>query len=130
MSITTKKSQLTCIVMSRCRRTVAPHLLIKWPKEIQKRIESLLEGLLKASFYFIPVDHIPPSRHIVCPAVLVLEIVGMFPYIKTQKRDDFFCLPLCPRACLVRHSCELDAICILVVCEPSPTASLYSDSVL
>jgi hypothetical protein len=44
---------------------------------------SLLEGLLKVSFYFIPVDHIPPSCHIVCPAVLVLKIIGMFPYVKT-----------------------------------------------
>jgi hypothetical protein len=48
-----------------------------------------LEGLLKPSFYIIPVEHIPPSRYIVCAAVLVLEIVSMFPYVKAQQRDEF-----------------------------------------
>jgi hypothetical protein len=100
-------------------------------KDIKKgRVGLLSEGLLKVSFYFIPVDHVPPSRYIVRSAVLVLEIISMFPYVKTQKRDDFFCLPLRPRTCLVRHGYELDAICILVVYEPAPAASLYCDTIL
>jgi hypothetical protein len=41
-------------------------------KEDPEKIESFLEALLKVSFYLIPVHHIPPSRHIVSPAVLVL----------------------------------------------------------
>ena len=53
-------------------------------KDTKKDIESSpLEGLLKVSLYLIPVDHIPPSCNVVRPAVLVLEIVGMFPYVKT-----------------------------------------------
>src|SRR5687767_835099 len=95
-----------------------------------KKGRLLLKGLLEVSFYPLPVNHIPPSRYIVRSAVLVLEIIGMFPYVKTQKRGHFFCLPLCPRACLVRHGYELDAICILVVYEPAPSASLYCDGLL
>jgi hypothetical protein len=52
-------------------------------KEDPEKIVSFLKGLLKVSFYLIPVHHVPPSRHIVSPAVLVLQIVGMLPYIKT-----------------------------------------------
>src|ERR687895_1207761 len=100
-------------------------------KNIKKgRLGLLSEGLLKVIFYVIPVDHIPPSRYIVCSAVLVLEIISVLPYVKTQKRDDFFCLPLCPRTCLVRHGYELDTICILVVYQPAPAASLYCDTIL
>src|ERR671915_981680 len=109
---------------------ILPSINFKMAKKIQKRGELLLKGLLKVSFYFVPVNHIPPSRYIVRSAVLVLEIKGMFPYVKTQKRGDFFCLPLCPRACLVRHGYELDASCILVVYEPAPSTSLYCDSLL
>ena len=63
-------------------------LLYIWSKQAKKRKQKRgglpLEGLLKVSFYLIPVDHIPPSRYIIRSAVLVFEIVGMFPYIKTQ----------------------------------------------
>ena len=51
-------------------------------KTEEKGLELLLEGLLKSSFHVIPVDHVPPGCYIVCAAVLVLEIVSMFPYVK------------------------------------------------
>src|SRR6266511_75961 len=116
--------------ISRYCRSCYIYIKISIKKRRIRKGELLLEGLLKPSFYIIPVDHVPPSCYIVCAAVLVLEIVSMFPYDKAHQWNKFFCLPFCPRACLVRHGYELDAFCILVIYEPAPAASLYCHRIL
>src|SRR5579859_6006619 len=43
-------------------------------------------ALLVATGDLVPVDHVPPGREIVGSAVLVLEIVGVFPHVVAHHR--------------------------------------------
>ena len=46
---------------------------------------------------FLPTDHIPPIRYVVWALVLVLEVVGMFPYVYHQ----YWIVPVKKRAVLL-----------------------------
>src|SRR6266702_648597 len=46
----------------------------------------------------VPVDHVPPGLDVIGPAVLVIEIVSVFPNIETEDRR----VPVHQRAVLVR----------------------------
>src|ERR1039458_10333181 len=42
---------------------------------------------VEALFDFRPVDHIPPSRNIVGPAVLIVQVVGVLPPVQAHHRE-------------------------------------------
>jgi hypothetical protein len=48
-----------------------------------------LRWIVKAAFYFLPVYQIPESFNKIRALILVFKIVGMFPYINTEKRKPF-----------------------------------------
>ena len=44
----------------------------------------------KTTLHFRPVHHIPPVRHILRAAVLILQVIGMFPDVNPHQRDHPF----------------------------------------
>ncbi len=52
-----------------------------------RMLSALLERGLVIGFGGVPIDHIPPGRDVIGPAILVVEIVRVFPDIET---DDGF----------------------------------------
>src|SRR3954469_1312991 len=67
--------------------------------------------------YSGPVNRVPPRGEIVRPAILVLQVVGVFPHIHTE--DDL--LPFHDRLILVCRA--LDAELSAVINEPCPAAA-------
>src|SRR5207245_7636537 len=49
--------------------------------------DSLLPRCLVPLSHLRPVDHVPPRRHVIRPAVLVLEVVGVLPHIEAEHRN-------------------------------------------
>ena len=46
-----------------------------------------LLGMFKTLQYVTPVHHVPNSLDVVWAHVLVLEVIGMFPYINAEERN-------------------------------------------
>src|SRR5690349_1886658 len=44
------------------------------------------DGLVEALLRFVPAEDVPPGGHVIRPAVLVFQIIGVFPYIKAEDR--------------------------------------------
>src|SRR5947209_18525216 len=65
-----------------------------------------------------PVDHVPPRRDVLGPAVLVLEVVGMFPDVEAEDRR----APLHQRAVLVGGGFDTQRAAA-VQREPGPAAA-------
>src|SRR5437764_9676198 len=65
-----------------------------------------------------PVDHVPPRRDVLRPAVLVLEVVGMFPDVEAEDRR----APLHERAVLVGRGLDAQRSAA-VQGEPGPAAA-------
>src|SRR3954453_19836479 len=42
---------------------------------------------LVTTVHCIPVDHVPPGGEVVRSAVLVLQVVGVFPYVVAEDRE-------------------------------------------
>src|SRR5713226_3693214 len=79
----------------------------------------------KKSFFNLgPINHIPPSAHIISSSVLVLEIICMLPDIKPQQ----WYQSLGPRASLIWSCSKFQSSICLVKHKPTPTTSLYSNS--
>src|SRR5437773_5806743 len=66
----------------------------------------------------VPVHHIPPSFDVIRPAVLVVEIIGVFPNIKAKH----WRVPVHKRTVLIRGRDDLE-LSVLVLDEPRPTAA-------
>src|SRR5580698_7071613 len=54
-------------------------------KEPAPSLLSLLHGV-EARFYFRPVYDVPPGRHVVRTAILVFEVIGVFPHVQAHHR--------------------------------------------
>src|SRR3954449_6445337 len=65
-----------------------------------------------------PVDHVPPRRDVLRPAVLVLEVVGVFPDVEAEDRR----APLHERAILVGRGLDAQRAAA-IQCEPGPAAA-------
>lgn len=46
--------------------------------------EGLGRAALVAQSYFRPVDHVPEGGKVVCAAVLIFQIIGVFPDINSE----------------------------------------------
>src|SRR5881394_633977 len=71
----------------------------------------------------IPIHHVPESRYVIRAAILIVEIVGVLPYVQAQKRraaDAGGCLAH-QRAVLVGRRTDREFAAIDD--EPSPTAA-------
>jgi hypothetical protein len=72
-------------LLSQFRTAIFP----KWNKKIPNGLLGILENQLSTSLlrssvslaYFLPVDQVPEGRDIVWASVLVMQVVGMLPYI-------------------------------------------------
>src|SRR5262245_23544141 len=98
---TKKKTRPACLVTS----------LVK-----QKAKEGLpAAGVCIALGNLIPIDDIPPGAEVLRAAVLILEVVGMLPYIVAQNRE----VAICERAVLVGSGGNFK-LAMLVEDEPGP----------
>src|SRR5579871_3854189 len=66
-------------------------------------------------FDFFPVHYIPPGRHVIRPAILVLQVVCVLPDIQAHHRR----LPFHQRAVLIRGGVDIDLTTRLN--QPSPS---------
>src|SRR5581483_5473902 len=76
---------------------------------------------LEPFVHFAPVDHIPPRVNVIGPAILVLQVVRVFPHVDAE--HDL--LVLHQRAVLVRGA--LDGDFAAVVDDPRPAAAEAAD---
>jgi hypothetical protein len=45
---------------------------------------------MKEEFFDVfPIDDVPKGVNVIGPAILVIEIVGVFPYVEKQNRTSF-----------------------------------------
>ena len=49
-------------------------------------IARLLLGVGEILFHLGPVDYVPPGGEIIGPAILILQVVGVFPDVHTEER--------------------------------------------
>ena len=59
-----------------------------------------LEAPSQGLAHLVPVDHVPPRGDVVRPAVLILQVVGVLPYVEPENRR----LPLHQRIVLIRRA--------------------------
>ncbi len=62
------------------RPKIGRFLIIHWPI-------CCLHGLIEIACHQIPVDHAHKSLDIISPAILVFQVVSMFPDIHSEQRD-------------------------------------------
>src|SRR5258708_37244472 len=77
--------------------------------------------LLESLIHRVPVDDVPPRGEVVGPAVLVLQIVGMFPDIDAENRLFAFH----QRAVLVRGALDEQLAAGVDPPRPAPAAALH-----
>src|SRR5690606_1290464 len=56
----------------------------------------------KSFAHLFPIDYVPEGADIVRPSVLVVEVIGMFPYVKAQNRGALYFRNIHSRVILVR----------------------------
>src|ERR1039458_5043220 len=80
---------------------------------------------VKAVLDFLPVHHVPPGRQIVRAAVLILQIVGVLPYVAAEHDV----LAFHDGAILVRRGCNLHALRRLQQPRPAGTEPAHARGV-
>ena len=67
----------------------------------------------------LPVDHIPDGAEVLCLAVLVLQVVGVFPCVNSEDRAE-----LADNRVLVRIGADLKRASLGILYKPGPAGSL------
>src|SRR5207244_13127824 len=68
--------------------------------------------------YRVPVHHVPPGLNVICPAILIFQVVGVLPHIEAEDRP----VAIHQRAVLIRRRNNLE-LAVFVFDQPCPAAA-------